>query len=76
LDVFIGLHGVSPIFYSPLDNTVRTLNIPSLRNPPHKSFLPEVREFITRHTAYNKHDRGGRDKIRYMGAVGGWGWSA
>ena len=22
------------------------------------SFLPEVREFITRHTAYNKHDTG------------------
>jgi len=21
-------------------------------------FLPEVREFITRHTAYNKHDTG------------------
>ena len=26
--------------------------------PTHLSFLPEVREFITRHTAYNKHDTG------------------
>ena len=26
-------------------------------------FLPEVREFITRHTAYNKHDTGGEGRF-------------
>jgi hypothetical protein len=30
----------------------------SLEYPPIDAFVPEVREFITRHTAYNKHDTG------------------
>jgi hypothetical protein len=30
----------------------------SLEYPPIDAFVPEVTEFITRHTAYNKHDTG------------------
>ena len=34
------------------------LPIGAVKFKGHNNFLPEVREFITRHTAYNKHDTG------------------